>query len=277
MGSPRFMLGHRRHVAAWFLATGLLFLSSILLSRSAAAVPGEVSDDGLRTELSPTHPRSTSPSVVRTGVHTVTWWCVDLNDLWHVDVPVLITQRIATPPVPSPIEDPCTNPFPVAVPKGSTFMPGGTAVWFTNNAYPPAVRAALEGMGYRFRSQRPAEDFLSKMVEVRVEILDEDENVAAEFKFDPQRYFKLVRTREFFGQRQPPTGSLVDPEEAGRLPLFGFPVIAGPVPLPGQYTARVYWTLSDQHNDGLGLDPFNFLPAGEYLYDRVTTLFIVLP
>jgi hypothetical protein len=156
-------------------------------------------------------------------------------------------------------------------------MPGGTAVWFTNTRYPPAVRAALEGMGYNFHSQNPAEDFLSKMVEVRVEIRRQDQKVA-EFKFDPKRNFRLVRVDEFFGQRRPPAVPFVDPEDVGRLPLFGFPVLAGPLPSPGDYTVDVFWTLSDLHNDGLGLDPANdFLPAGEFHNTRVTTHFTFLP
>ncbi len=60
------------------------------------------------------------------------------------------------------------------------------------------------------------------------------------------------------------------------MPLFGFPVIAGPVP-PGNYRAWVYWTLSELHNDGLGLswENLDFLPAGEFLW--ALPPFTVLP
>jgi len=213
--------------------------------------------------------------------HTITWWCVDLNDLWHVEVPVVIGRGIAIPPVPSPIPEPCTNPFPVAVPNDSAFVPAGGAVWITNKTYPPAIRTALQTSGYNFHSQSPAEDFMSKMAEIRVEVRNFTDNAfVAVFSFDPQRYFRLVRARDFEGPL--PFGPFVDPalgidisaEEAGRLPLFGFPVIAGPVP-PGDYRAWTYWVLSDLHNDGLGLEAGNFLPAGAILF--ATPRFIVLP
>lgn len=214
--------------------------------------------------------------------HSITWWCVDLNDLWHVDVPVIVGASIAIPPDPSPIPNPCTNPFPVTVPDGSTFMPGGGAIWLTNKTYPPAVRAALEAIGYNFHSQSPAEDFMSKMVEIRVEVRTfQGGELVAEFRFDPRQNFRLVQWNQFNGQL--PIDPIVDPalgidissDEVGRLPLFGFPVIAGPVP-PGRYRAWIFWTLSDLHNDGLGLVAGeNLIPAGEFLYARPP--FIVLP
>lgn len=214
------------------------------------------------------------------ATHTITWWCVDLNELWHVRVPVLIGAGIAIPPDPSPIPNPCANPVPVTVPKGSGFAPGGT-LWYTNKTYPPAVRAALEASGYNFHSQSPAEDFMSKFVEIRVEVRTfADEDLVAVFSFDPRQSFRRVQFRDWWGQL--PIDPIVDPalgidistDAVGRLPLLGFPVIAGPVP-PGDYRAWVYWTLSDLHNDGLGLDDGNFLPAGEFLY--VFPRFVVLP
>jgi hypothetical protein len=219
------------------------------------------------------------------STETVTWWCVNLNDLWHVDAPVIIGRVDAQPPDPSPIADPCSTPFPIAVPSGSGFMPGGTFVWYTNKTYPPAIRSALAAQGYVFKSQSPAEDFKGKMVQLRVEIwsLDQSE-VVAEYSFDPQRNFRLVRVRELFGQLpfdpivNPALGIDISPAEIGRLPLYGFPVTAGPLPLdliPGVYWAAVYWTLSDLHNDGLGLEDGNFLPAGEFLYGA--NRFLVAP
>jgi len=214
--------------------------------------------------------------VAKESAETVTWWCTNLNDLWHVEVPVIIGRFDAEPPDPSPSPDPCTNPCPVVVPSGSGFMPGGSFSWFTNKTYPPVVREALAAQGYAFHSQSPAEDFKSKMVQLRVEIWTPDFSaVVAEYTFDPQRNFRLVRVREFFGKL--PSDPIVDAalgidlsaDAMGRLPLFGFPVIAGPLPAgtpPGIYLAAVFWTLSDLHNDGLGLEDFNFLPAGEILY-----------
>lgn len=72
----------------------------------------------------------------------------------------------------------------------------------------------------------------------------------------------------------PALGIDISSDEAGRLPLFGFTAIAGPVP-PGHYRAWIYWTLSDLHNDGTGLGDEAFLPAGEFL--TALPPFIVLP
>ena len=201
--------------------------------------------------------------------HTVTWWCVDLNDLWKVDDPVIIAIFNAVPPDPSPIPDTCTNPFPVTVPNGSTFVPGGVVNWITNRVYPPAVRTALAAVGVNVHSESPGEDLRSKIVEIRVEVRTfPDDVLVAEFSFDPRLNSRIVRQCELFGAFR--FGPLVDPalgidisvDEVGRLPLYAFPVHAGPVP-PGEYRSLVFWRLSEVHNDGLGLTPDNFLPAGE--------------
>jgi hypothetical protein len=217
--------------------------------------------------------------------HTVTWWCVDLNDLWNVNVPMIIGSGAATPPSPSPIPNPCTNPYPVAVPDGSAFAPGIT-VWFTNKTYPPAVRDALTEMGYNFHSQSPAEDFMSKFVEIRVQVMDPDGELVGEYRFDPRKNFRLVRAREYFGQVLSwLLGPIVHPDlgidmplaEVGRLPLLGFPVQVPPVPTgrPGLYRMWVYWTMSDWHNDGTCMDETCMLPAGEFLY--TAPRFLVVP
>jgi hypothetical protein len=232
--------------------------------------------EGLRVKQNGAHTKGNTGTT-----HTITWWCVDLNKLWRVDVPVVVGYGIAVPPDPSPIPNPCTNPFPVTVPNGSSFMPGGAAVWWGNKTYPPAIRAALQEMGYNFHSESPAQDFMSKFLEIRIEVRTfADNTLVAEFRFDPRKNFSIVRAREFFGLY--PFGPIVDPalginisiDAAGRLPVLGFPVIAGPVP-PGYYRAWVYWTLSDQVNDGLGLEPGNFLPPGDYFQNNPP--FIVLP
>ncbi len=213
--------------------------------------------------------------------HTVTWWCVDLNELWHVEVPVIIGRGIAIPPDPSPIPNPCTNPFPVTVPNGSAFTEGGATGWYTNTTYTPEIRAALESTGYQFHSQNPAEDFMSKLDEILVEVRTfADDELVAEFSFDPQQNFRLVRVREFFGQLPldpiviPELGLDLSSDAVGRLPLHGFPVIYGPVP-PGKYRAWVWFRLSAQHNDGLDLAEDNFFSAGLNLVGRPP--FIVLP
>ena len=208
--------------------------------------------------------------------HTITWWCTDLNDLWHVRFPVITSLGAVTPPVPSPIPDPCQSAFPVVVPEGSRFMPGGTFIWYTNKTYPPAIRAALEASGYHFRSHHPMEDFLKKMVKVRVEIWSLDwSTLVAEYSFDPHENSRVVQTRDFDGKL--PEGPYSDPalgidytaEQMQRMPLVGFPVRAGPLPEgtpTGMYWAAVYWTLSESHNDGLNIEDFNFLPGGEEFY-----------
>lgn len=251
--------------------TGLLLVCS--LATSSAFAKGHRPDESGAVEVAGKAEAS----------HTVTWWCVDLNELWHVDVPVVIGSGAAIPPDPSPIPDPCTNPFPVAVPSGSAFVPAGAAVWWTNKIYPPAIRAALEATGYAFHSQSPAEDFMSKVVEIRVEVRNfANQALVAVFSFDARENFRLVRLGEFNGRL--PIDPLVDPalgldlsvDEQLRLPTFGFPVLAGPVP-PGNYRAWVYFVLSDLHNDGLGLswENPNFLPAGDVLV--AFARFIVLP
>lgn len=209
--------------------------------------------------------------------HTLTWWCTDANDVWNVNVTVILPRTSLQPPNPSPIPDTCSSAFPVAVPAGSAFAPGFN-LWFTNKTYPPATRAALEGMGYHFHSQSPAEDFISKFENIRVEVKTYPANVlVSEYNYDPRRSFKLVRLRDFFGPMTGPytEGMGFSVEEAGRLPLFGFPVIIPAPSIPGEYRIWVYWTLSEWHNDGTCLAESCMLPAGEFLYTNPR--FIVVP
>ncbi|HEU4382569.1 MAG TPA: hypothetical protein VFR85_03610 [Anaeromyxobacteraceae bacterium] len=255
-----------------------ILYAAAVLSFCSLATPSALAKGHLQDDSGPVATTSK-----REVAHTVTWWCVDLNQLWHVNVPVVIGSGAAIPPDPSPIPEPCTSPFPVAVPNGSGFVPAGGLVWYTNKTYPPGIRAALEATGYVFHSQSPAEDFMSKLIEIRVEIRNfADEAVVAVFSFDPRQNFRLVQFQDFNGQLpidpivDPALGIDLSPAEIGRLPTIGFPVIAGPVQ-PGQYRAWVYLVLSDLHNDGLGLDwnAPNFLPAGETLV--AFPRFIVLP
>ena len=46
------------------------------------------------------------------------------------------------------------------------------------------------------------------------------------------------------------------------LPTISFPAVDFGL-LPGRYQVYVSWVLSEIHNDGLGLDDGDFLPAGE--------------
>ena len=215
-----------------------------------------------------------APAQDRTAGHTITYWCTDMNELWHLDVPVVVGVGLLNQ------QSPCTpTVFPVTVPNGSRFAIGN-AFWSTNRAYPQALRAALEQSGYVFHSNSPMEDFLGKLVEVRVEIRTYPGNVLTqELRFNPRQAFGLVQLREYTGLLGTP--SVVDPdygldvseEEYGRMPLVGTPVVAGPVP-PGQYRMLVFWTLSERHNDGFGMEAGNFLPAGEF--QRVLPRFVVM-
>jgi hypothetical protein len=199
--------------------------------------------------------------------HTRTWWCVDVNSVWNVNVPVILQRVYLQPPSPQ-IHDTCTSAFPVTVPAGSGFAPGFN-LWFTNTIYPAATRAALKQMGYHFHSQSPAEDFMSKFENIRVEVRTYAANdLVGEYNYDPRRSFRLVRLRDYFGATtgQVTEGMGFSVEEAGRLPLLGFPVIIPAPTQPGEYRIWVYWTLSEWHNDGTCLEESCMLPDGEFLY-----------
>lgn len=208
-------------------------------------------------------------SVDHEGAHTVTWWCVDLNDLWHVDVPVTAGPGVLTPPANPPFP-PCTSStFPVRVPAGSGWTGAGNALWFTHTHYTPQMQAALEAAGYPFVSASPMEDLFQKIVEIVYVVRRLPENaIVAEHSFDPRQTFRLVRFSQFNGER--PTGPIEFPElgislsadAVGRLPSAHFPGIGEPLP-PGLYRVHVFWILSAPHNDGLGMaNPGNVLGTG---------------
>lgn len=213
--------------------------------------------------------------------HTITWWCVDLNELWHVDVPVLVGWGVVTPPDPSPIP-PCTDStFPIVVKAGQGWTTGGAAIWSTNKVYPPAVAAALRSIGYHFLDNSPIEDLMKKTVEIRYVVRTFPDDVfVAQYSFDPRKIFRLVQARQFFGDLaldpiiNPDLGINIDSDAAGRLPLLHFAGIGGGLP-PGEYRAQAFWVLSELHNDGLGLDDGNFLPPGELL--AAQPRFVVVP
>jgi hypothetical protein len=217
--------------------------------------------------------------------HSVTWWCVDVNDVWKVKVPAVLPIQFFVPPDPSPIPDPCRPTYLGTVPNGSSFAAGAT--WFTNKTYPPAVRDALQQQGYNFHGQSPAEDFMFKLADIRVEVRTYPGDVlVAERHFDPQRSFKLMRVREFFGSAleffwgpfpwvDPDLGIDLSAEEVGRMPEFWFPVIMPPPGQPGEYRFLMYWTMSERHCDGFGVTEWDMLYPGEFLY--VDFPFTVVP
>jgi hypothetical protein len=211
---------------------------------------------------------------------TVTWWCADLNEVWDVEVPVVTGRANFTGGDPT-VSPWCGDPnaatdgrFPVAVPAGQEFMPGGTFIWFTNKTYPKGYRAAIEaqGLGDTFspHSNSPAEDFQWKISRIRVEIYTLAGDLVTEFTFDARRYLRRIQLGELlFGQAA--IGAYADPSlgidltaaQVDRLPLFGFTVMPTAPLASGDYFYAVYWTLSDNHWDGMGVDPAaNLLPAG---------------
>jgi hypothetical protein len=200
--------------------------------------------------------------------HTVTWWCVDLNELWDVHVPVVVGAGDLEAPVPSPLP-PCrsTSTFPVVVKAGSNWTTN--AYWYTNRSYSKEVKAALKTTGYHFAAETPAQDFLSKVTEVRyltVALSPGGPSFLDIFDAGPNAH--LVKYGDLFGAT--PTSALVNPalgidisaRDYRKLPLIGFPAVASGLP-PGSYEVYVSVVLSELHNDGLGLDDGDFLPAGE--------------
>jgi hypothetical protein len=237
-------------------------LAALALSSSALA---KGHDRGVDSTASTSTTKASKNNPV---ADTITWWCVDLNDLWNAKETVVVGAGGLIGDGTGPCAG--TTPFPVVVPAGQTFMPGGTFNWTTNKTYPAGYAEAIAAQGFTFApaSNSPSEDFKQKMSQIRVEVFTfpEGDPVAA-FTFDPQKNFKLVQLRDFAGTTLPdyatPGFSL---DELGRLPTYGFPVSAGPVP-PGQYSYCVFWSLSGDHWDGIGTDPnANFLPSGEFLY-----------
>jgi hypothetical protein len=263
----------KRIIAA---VAGSLLLST--LGASPALAGGRRGEPVHEPERPSTHHRDRVP-------HVVTFWCLDLNRVWHVEIPIVVGLGALNG------GDPGISPYcgdsdatPIVVQRDARFFPGAAAPWFTNKTYPPGYGAALTALGFDFRprSSSPAEDFLHNMVNIRVVIATVPDDVpVAEYNFDPRRNFRIVRTGDFFfGQYA--LGSYVDPflgidmsvAELNRLPLFGFPIrVPAPVQ-PGSYRAYVYWSFSQDTWDGLGMDPFeNMWPAGESL--RAMPAFVV--
>ena len=249
------------------ITRALVLLATLTLSPALAK--------GHRGDMDSTTTSKQQTNKNRNFEDTITWWCVDLNEVWKVKETVIVGfGGLVGDPSFTPY---CGDPdrFPITVPAGSTFMPGGLFYWTTNKTYPAAYAAAVEAQGFTFspHSNSPAEDFRSKIVQVRVDVftLETGDPVAA-FTFDAQKNLKLVQYADLFGPLGPVT--LIDPAlgidlssaEFGRLPTYGFPVRAGPVP-PGEYFYCISYALSAEHWDGLGVDPFlNLLPAGEFVY-----------
>jgi hypothetical protein len=203
--------------------------------------------------------------------HTMTWFCTDLNALLDVKVAVITGAAQLVVPNPSPIANPCpASPFPIVVREGAGYT-SGNAEWFTNKVYTPEIVQALTARGFQFVSDKPIEDLRQKIVEVRFLVLTD--NAArvpvAEFSFDPRERVRIFHVRDFNGLL--PVDPIIDPafginlsaKDVGALPQISFPGVGGALP-PGNYRLQVIWTLSAEHNDGLGLvEGANFLEPGD--------------
>jgi hypothetical protein len=253
--------------------------SAIALSGALAFAPSVSAKRGHSSEedsgtTEPSKSKEESP-------HTISWWCVDMNDLFHADVPVVVTRDVLEADPDAPFPTCSETSFPVTVPAGSSWTVGLT--WYANKTYPDWIRDALADSGYDFVDANPIEDLMKKIVQVRIVVRDfVDPSIeVAEFTFDPRMVFRRFEIRRWGGASAAywdftpfiPAG-ITSVEELGRLPTIWFPGIAGPVE-PGSYRAWTYWTLSAEHNDGLGLEEGSFLPAGEFVF--AAPRFIVAP
>ncbi len=204
--------------------------------------------------------------------HTVTWWCTDASAALDVGVPVALSRSALTRPAATTLPPcPTATTWPVTVPAGSRWASGGFA-WVTNSVYPPAVRAALTALGYRFAADKPHEDFVRKVKEVRYDVTTvESGEAVATFRFDARDRARVIEQSEWAGARPlagfdvPELGISIDAKAAGKLPQVGYRAVAPPLPA-GAYFSCVTLTLVAQHNDGLGLEAGNFIPAGEWTY-----------
>lgn len=192
--------------------------------------------------------------------HTVTWWCVDLNDLYKMDVPLIFCQSMLVAPEPSPVP-PCssTSNNPITVPAGPEWAMGSGVFWIMNLTYPKEIRAALDTLGFKFVSNSPTQDLLSKVKQVRYDVYSRPGNLLiATYQFDPAKISVVKRLGQADGGLldtgflNPDLGLDISPKEAEHLPAAGFLPIAGALPA-GTYRTCVTWTFSDAHNDGLGL------------------------
>lgn len=225
-----------------------------------------------------------APRIVRgPSAHTTTWYCVDLNDLLHVDVPVVVPRAVLEAPADHPPVPTCNQTaFPVVVPAGSAFTVDTS--WFTNKTYPAWIRDALVANGYHFVDASPMEDLMKKLAEVRIEVETfPDGELVAEYRFDPRAVFRRFEYRweagslmEFEEVDHFASAGIATVAELGRLPMISFPGIAGPLS-PGEYRANVYWTLSEWHNDGLALEVGSYLPPSADGFRFAAARFTVVP
>jgi hypothetical protein len=153
-----------------------------------------------------------------------------------------------------------------AVSAGDFWIP--VTQWFTNTPDPglPGIPLTYPvGYAPAFPTD-PLRDFRSKLVSVRV-VVDPGTSQERNYIYvDPLNITRAVTCGAFFG-----TG--------GCDPIDDAP---GAIPIPkinprsvGSHRVKVFWTLSADHWDGLGVDPDeNFLPAGEFCVRGCGGLFV---
>ncbi len=211
---------------------------------------------------------------------TVAWWCVDLSKVLNVDVPLVVGKGVLTAPTDSPVP-PCASvsSWPIEVPAGSPWS-SMVGTWTTNWAYTKEMRAALESRGFHFVSASPVQDLLAKMTEVRYEVTLLDNTPVATYRFDPRDVHRQLPQQRLAGSvglvaaSIPELGIKVNEHQTLELPTVAFPAIGEPLP-PGRYKVCVHWVMSELHNDGLGLEDGNFLPAGDRTFG--CPVFVVTP
>jgi hypothetical protein len=209
------------------------------------------------------------------SAHTVTWWCTDLSELWGVDVPMNAPAWMLVAPDPSPVA-PCatTTSWPVTVKAGDRWAGGGYDFWVTDTRYNPQVRAGLQAIGYHFASQKPIEDFIAKVKTLTLVAVDRLTQVeVARFSFDASEVAVVVKQGDVFGAwgtdpwYNPAVGIDYSVAQTALLPTAKFAgVVRGKLP-PGTYSIQTHWIMTDVHNDGLGLDPSDFVGPGDVFYD----------
>jgi hypothetical protein len=240
----------------------LVLLSCLVCALSASA------KDRRHVEEGPHHKGGD-----KEAAHTVTWWCTDLSELLDVEVPIATPYWMLATPDPSPVA-PCapTSSWPVSVPVGGRWAAGGGAFWFTNTSYNAPVRAGLAAMGYRYASHKPIEDFIAKVKTLTYVVVDLATEVeVARFNFNASQVAVVVSQGDIYGAwgadpwSNPAVGIDYTAAQVALLPSAYFMgVVKGKLP-PGLYRVQIHFIMTDVHNDGLGLDPGNFIGPGDML------------
>ena len=148
-------------------------------------------------------------------------------------------------------------------------------MWFTNTSYNAAVRAGLDATGYHYASQKPIEDFIAKVKTLTYVVVDFATLAeVARFNFDASKVAVVVKQGDIFGAwgtdpwSMPAVGIEYTAAQTALLPTAYFMgVVKGNLP-PGKYRVQVHFLMTDVHNDGLGLEPGDFIGPGDIAYGQ---------